>query len=94
MLLSQAIFERHGLIKLCNIERSLWLSFLVRVESSYGSHKYHNRCHGADVMLGAHLFVTKLGITSRMSHVQVRDVEPSWRPPDCSRALFIRALPP
>jgi len=70
LLLTQEVFEFHGLYASCSIDRPEFIKFLLSVEANYGGHHYHNRTHGADVMLGCHFLVSKLGLLKSMSHVQ------------------------
>lgn len=69
--IAMAVLERHNLINACRIDRATLSAFLLRIERKYGSNEYHNSMHGCDVMLHTHLFLTRFGYASRLSHVQL-----------------------
>ena len=57
---------------ICKMElsRSKMRLFLEDVQSTYGSNPYHNRMHGADVMLGMHLFLRDFSFSTDLSALE------------------------
>lgn len=58
------IMERHTLLERLHadglsISRPTLIAFLLVLEAEYGDNTYHNRKHGADVLLGMHRFLTE-----------------------------------
>ena len=56
--------ERHTLLERLHadglsISRPTLIAFLLVLEAEYGDNTYHNRKHGADVLLGMHRFLTE-----------------------------------
>jgi hypothetical protein len=45
-------------------------NFLDEVQREYGANPYHNHMHGADVLLGVHLFLRDYGYASALSPVE------------------------
>ena len=71
LLLGEAIFERHGLVEACALDRQKVRSFFAELGARYGRGQYHNAIHGADVMLSTHLFVTEFGLVERLTKLQL-----------------------
>ena len=44
-------------------------SFLVAIESRYGSNPYHNSMHAADVLITMHLFLSETDVASQLPKV-------------------------
>ena len=73
VLLGEALCERHGLYDSppCSLDRSTVRRFLLALEAAYGSNPYHNSIHGADVAFSVHLFLTRFGLSERLTKLEM-----------------------
>ena len=65
------VFDHHGLRQSCRIDRATFGRFLLRAEHGYGANPYHNSMHAADVLMSTHLFLTKYGLVTRLTHLEL-----------------------
>lgn len=70
LLIFEALLDYHGLYDHCRLPRPTVRRFLLHLEACYGDNAYHNAMHAADVTLTVHLFLTKFGLTRRLSHLE------------------------
>eukprot|EP00316_Scyphosphaera_apsteinii_P008910 CAMPEP_0119331552 /NCGR_PEP_ID=MMETSP1333-20130426/80790_1 /TAXON_ID=418940 /ORGANISM="Scyphosphaera apsteinii, Strain RCC1455" /LENGTH=245 /DNA_ID=CAMNT_0007341179 /DNA_START=20 /DNA_END=754 /DNA_ORIENTATION=+ len=69
--LGQAVLEQHRLIESNKLDAEMMQNFLLLLERDYGDNEYHNAIHGADVLLSLHLFLSKTGLSKRLSKLQL-----------------------
>ena len=70
-VVADALLEYHGLYSACNIDRETARRFFAVAEAAYGTNAYHDSVHAADVGLGVHVFITKYGLHTRLSHLDI-----------------------
>mmetsp|Transcript_13808 Transcript_13808/g.36201 ORF Transcript_13808/g.36201 Transcript_13808/m.36201 type:complete len:508 (+) Transcript_13808:189-1712(+) len=51
------LLDERGLVNTLDFDRPKLLDFIRAIETDYGDNPYHSRVHGADVLLGMHLFI-------------------------------------
>ena len=64
------LLESNGLIVELELDRKRLSHFMADCERQYGSNPYHNRCHGADVLLGTYLFLRDTGFYAALSPLE------------------------
>ena len=69
-LLFASMLRKLGLVAELDLDLDKLHAFLLEAERRYGSNPYHNRMHGADVLLGVYRFLTQFGVMESLTPLQ------------------------
>ena len=65
-----SLLDSEGLVSALGLSRAKASRYIAEVESRYGDNAYHSRLHGADVLLGMHLFLRDFGFAAMLTPLE------------------------